>query len=258
MKRHFIGFAVALLCFNLYAAKSENITVNLKKLKKSYSVKSENKSLSLGGYGSFIEFETEIPDNGEFVIILEVENSNPSDAKTVLKVEKDSIYFYSQLIMPTEEKKEVYVNRICFLNKGNHSFKISAPFSGFSVKNITISKADENLKSKTRPSGLVNKNADEKTKKLYDYLCSMQGKGILSGQQIYESNVELNVINETIGKYPAIMGIDLMNYSPAFVERGARGYIIRRAKAWAKQGGIISCSWHWCAPKDLIDEEFLK
>ena len=254
MKKGIIGVIAVLLCFHLYAAKSESITVNLSKLKKSYSVKNEKKSLSLGGYGSFVEFEIEISKDGEYAIVLEVENSNSLDARTVMKLEKDKNYFNSQLIMPTE-KKEIYVNRICLMEKGNHSFKLSAPFSGFTVNKIVIMPADDNIKSKISPAGLVNKNATEKTKKLYDYLCNMQGKAILSGQQINESNVELNVINETIGKYPAIMGIDLMNYSPAFVERGARGNIIRRAKAWAKQGGLISCSWHWCAPKDLIDED---
>lgn len=255
MKKNLIVFFTAMLCFNLYAAKSENITVNLNKLKKSYSVKNEKKSVNLGGYGSYIEFEMEIPNDDEYIIILDVENSNPAGERTVLKIEKDGSYFNSQLIVPTEEKKEIFVNRICLMKKGTNSFKMSAPFLGFSINRINFVKADANLKSKISPSGLVNKNSSEKTKKLYDYLCNIQGKAILSGQQIYESNAELNIINETIGKYPAIMGIDLMNYSPAFVERGARGNVIRRAKAWAKQGGIISCSWHWCAPKDLIDED---
>ena len=95
MKRHFIGFAVALLCFNLYAAKSESITVNLSKLKKSYSVKNEKKSLSLGGYGSFVEFEIEISKDGEYAIVLEVENSNSLDTRTVMKLKKDKKYFNS-------------------------------------------------------------------------------------------------------------------------------------------------------------------
>ena len=71
-------------------------------------------------------------------------------------------------------------------------------------------------------------------------MLSQRGKSILSGQYIYSDMNDVNIIEEVTGKYPAIMGIDLIDYSPSRVEHGARGTVIRKAKAWAKKNGIIT------------------
>ena len=47
-----------------------------------------------------------------------------------------------------------------------------------------------------------------------------------------------------------------MDYSPSRVERGAAATEIEQALEWAKsKGGIVTFSWHWNAPTDLIDSE---
>lgn len=261
MKRKFLYLFFAFLGASCSVAKSSDLAnFNSKNLKKSYAVKIEGKNVALNGLGSYVEFEADFKENQkDCVLIISIKNDAPETARATLKVECDGNYFCAQKLLTSREFEPVVVNRSAELKKGKHTFKIIAPDAGFSLNEIRIAQANlggnENLAAKIAHPELINPNATKEAKALYNYLCDLQGEAILSGQQIFESNAEINVINEVTGKYPAIMGIDLMNYSPAFVERGATGNIIRRAKAWAKQGGIITCCWHWCAPKDLINED---
>ena len=82
------------------------------------------------------------------------------------------------------------------------------------------------------------KNA--KTEKIYKYICSMQGKGIISGQQestwMGSDQYEFDYIYNNTGKYPAIRGLDYMNDDFEGVNN--------RAMEWDKKGGIITICWH--------------
>ncbi|WP_408894500.1 glycosyl hydrolase [Paenibacillus taichungensis] len=100
-------------------------------------------------------------------------------------------------------------------------------------------------------SNLVNKDATSEARELMKYLAERYGKGVLSGQQDYGN---LNWINENTGRKPAVIGFDLMDYSPSRTERGAISQEIRDAIAWHRQGGIVTLCWHWNAPIHLIDE----
>ncbi|PJN49880.1 Mannan endo-1,4-beta-mannosidase [Paenibacillus sp. GM1FR] len=97
----------------------------------------------------------------------------------------------------------------------------------------------------------VNKAATPEAKELMAFLVECYQKGMLSGQQDYSN---LNWINENTGRKPAVIGFDLMEYSPSRTERGAVSQEIRDAIAWHQQGGIVTLCWHWNAPTDLIDE----
>ncbi|GIP43921.1 mannan endo-1,4-beta-mannosidase [Paenibacillus sp. J45TS6] len=98
---------------------------------------------------------------------------------------------------------------------------------------------------------LVNSKASKEAKALYNYLKSEYGNHILSGQQTL---ADANWIEENIGKKPAVLGLDLMDYSPSRVERGTTSSDVEHAIQWDQEGGIVTFAWHWNAPKDLIDE----
>ncbi|MBJ8193527.1 beta-mannanase, partial [Bacillus cereus] len=74
---------------------------------------------------------------------------------------------------------------------------------------------------------------------------------ILSGQQ---NSSNISWMQDAIGKKPAIVGFDLMDYSPSRVEHGASSSEIENAIDWHSQGGIVTVVWHWNAPKGLIDQ----
>lgn len=55
------------------------------------------------------------------------------------------------------------------------------------------------------------------------------------------------------GKTPALLAVDLMDYTPSRVEHGARGTSVEDAIAHHARGGIVSVLWHWNAPAGLYD-----
>jgi len=90
---------------------------------------------------------------------------------------------------------------------------------------------------------LSNPEASPEAKALQAYLCSLEGKAILSGQQEVphpgrEDCDELNYIQATTGKLPAVLGLDYIDYNN----------VTERALDWSQRGGIVCLCWHWGAP----------
>lgn len=104
------------------------------------------------------------------------------------------------------------------------------------------------------PKTLTNPQATDEARSLVSFLVNNYGQKVLSGQQ---ELVEIDYIYSVTGKKPAVGVFDLMDYSPSRIEHGANptgqveSYI-----SWANTGGgIVSLSWHWNAPTDLVDSE---
>ena len=56
------------------------------------------------------------------------------------------------------------------------------------------------------------------------------------------------------GKKPAVLGLDFIDNSPSRVENGTSANVVDPAiNWWKKESGIVAFTWHWNAPKDLID-----
>lgn len=87
---------------------------------------------------------------------------------------------------------------------------------------------------------LSNPNASEEARALYEYICSVYGNGIISGQQestwMGSEQYEFDYIYDKTGKYPAIRGLDYMNDDFDGVNR--------RAEEWHEKGGIVTICWH--------------
>jgi mannan endo-1,4-beta-mannosidase len=99
---------------------------------------------------------------------------------------------------------------------------------------------------------LVNEEANVDAIALYDYLQSIYGKKILSGQQDLSW---ADYVEEQTGKRPALVSVDLMDYSPSRVEYGTSATTIEDAIAHHEAGGIVSVLWHWNAPTGLYNTE---
>lgn len=102
---------------------------------------------------------------------------------------------------------------------------------------------------------LSNPNATEKAQLIYDYLCSVSGLGIISGQQespgAGSANNEINYLKKITGKYPALRGLD-------FINDDFEG-VTQRAEFWANDmGGLVTICWHWGTPPDGIGYESSK
>lgn len=102
---------------------------------------------------------------------------------------------------------------------------------------------------------LVNPNASDNARRLFSYMCDNYGKHILTGQQCDTgmNGWEMIKISEnTRGKYPAILGMDMMDYSPSRVENGSSSNAVDLAIKYWEQGGIVTFCWHWNAPSKYI------
>lgn len=95
--------------------------------------------------------------------------------------------------------------------------------------------------------------------RMMDYLGQLSGHGILTGQHTKTRGMEeLRHIEEVTGKQPALLGFELLAYSPNInyadtddecMEEVANNYgTLRQAWAWAARKGVITMTWHWFSP----------
>ncbi len=100
------------------------------------------------------------------------------------------------------------------------------------------------------PPTLVDPEATENARRVMAYLCDGYGKQVLSGQQSQDGMFGLDnagVWRGTGGSYPAILGMDLLSYSPARAAKGDQSQVVEHAiEYWEKQGGLTTLCWHWC------------
>ncbi|MGL4514447.1 MAG: glycosyl hydrolase [Lacipirellulaceae bacterium] len=107
---------------------------------------------------------------------------------------------------------------------------------------------------------LANPNASPNTRYLMNYLASNYGQRTLYGQQREFSNpsaiLSPTYLNHVGGVFPAMIGSDLMEYSPSRSTRyDQRNGETERMINWARQtGGVVNLMWHWNAPSGLIDQ----
>jgi mannan endo-1,4-beta-mannosidase len=103
---------------------------------------------------------------------------------------------------------------------------------------------------------LINPNANERTRRLMSYLADSYGSVILSGQYSDHGILagEAGVIFLTTGKRPAVLGLDLMDYTPSRVERGTSSRAVEHAIEADELGAIVTFCWHWNAPSEYIRE----
>lgn len=96
----------------------------------------------------------------------------------------------------------------------------------------------------------VNPNATREAVLLKEYLNQSYGNVVLSGQ--YADGVdapEIHAIYGETGKYPAMMGFDLIYSGTTASANEAKGdQAIAWATDWGMRGGIVTFCWHWLAP----------
>lgn len=87
---------------------------------------------------------------------------------------------------------------------------------------------------------LSNPDADQKTQNIYSYICDNFGSYIISAQQestwMGSVDYEIDYIEDTTGKLPAMRGLDFMNND--------FDGVVSRAIEWDKKGGLVTICWH--------------
>jgi mannan endo-1,4-beta-mannosidase len=104
------------------------------------------------------------------------------------------------------------------------------------------------------PARLCDPRATPQARALMAALVNLYGAKTLSGQHETEDTA---YIRSVTGKTPALLGGDLIEYSPSRLAHGSdpKGETERMIAA-AKAGQVVTMLWHWNAPTDLIDKTY--
>ncbi|KAI5854339.1 glycosyl hydrolase family 26-domain-containing protein [Tricharina praecox] len=135
------------------------------------------------------------------------------------------------------------------LAAGTNTIALQSNWGWYLIDAITLTP------SAARPAhqvttALVNTNSSPATKALMKLLVDNYGSYILSGQQDPPS---LAWIETNIGETPAVLGLDMIEYSPSRVARGSTSTAVEDAIAFDARGGVVTFCWHWNAPVGLYD-----
>lgn len=109
------------------------------------------------------------------------------------------------------------------------------------------------------PAHLSDPLATQNAQMLMNYMTGIYGQKTLAGHQHEESEnlpfPSSTYLNMSGGLKPAVRASDLIEYSPSRIANGSNpNNETEQSIAWAKQNnGIISMSWHWNAPANLVN-----
>ncbi|MBP1548902.1 MAG: beta-mannosidase [Oscillospiraceae bacterium] len=104
-----------------------------------------------------------------------------------------------------------------------------------------------------------NKNAQECVKNVMKYLSDITYEKIITGQHTQTmAQEELHYIEQVTGKQPALLGFELLSYSPNInysdtddecMKEVEENYgTLKRAWEWVEKKGLITFTWHWFSP----------
>lgn len=95
-------------------------------------------------------------------------------------------------------------------------------------------------------NNLSNPNASDEAIAIYNWLLSIEGKYIISGQQEKcgdTTNEEFTYVKSITDQLPALRGLDFIN--------GDYEGVVTRSIAWAKYNCLISICWHMGVPGEV-------
>ncbi|MBQ8965906.1 glycosyl hydrolase [Ruminococcus sp.] len=142
-----------------------------------------------------------------------------------------------------------------YVEKGSHDVTVTPSWGWIDLDALVITASQ--LKDSYDVKGeLSNKNATDSARRLMAFLKDNYGEKTISGQQCDGglNGSEFKVIKEATGKTPALVGLDLMDYTPVRVSQGASCSSVEKAIEFSQAGGIVEMCWHWSAPKQYIKE----
>ena len=193
-----------------------------------------------------VTFTIEVPAAGSYCLTLTAKGLGGDKYNEVL-VDGDNIGGF-------DTKADAYNDaalRRVMLTAGRHTVSIKKSWGWILLDKLTVTE-DEAISSKVYEvaDSLIDPQADANTRALFSYLCESYGKYTLSGQVCNDglNGPEFQAIYEATGKYPAICGLDMMDYCPSRTARGARSNAVETALDFHAHGGIVTFCWHWNAP----------
>lgn len=205
---------------------------------------------NFGNNGDYICFDIDVPSDGMYDITF-VSSGIGSYKENNVIIDGTSVGVFKS----DQEKLTESVIPSINLSKGKHEIKITPSWGWIRLDCIQVAAA-EGISDELYDVGdtLINKKSNEATKNLFRYLSESYGKYVLSGQVCddgYNGREFTAIYNET-GKRPAILGLDMMDYTPSRTALGAKSHAVETAVEFADMGGIVTFCWHWNAPTEYL------
>jgi len=199
----------------------------------------------------YCEFTAEIPADGFYDLIFLTDG--------VYGYKENHISVNSEIIgvvvTPDGVRGDSVLERV-YLTAGQHTIGFHSYWGWVRLESLRVINSELLDSSIFNVSAkLVNPNASDSAKRLMSYLADSYGKVILSGQYSDDGIMagEAGVIFMETGKRPAVLGLDLMDYTPSRVELGTTSKAIEHAiTAYDEQGAVVTFCWHWNAPAPYI------
>lgn len=282
--RHFLVLLpIAIFCFvaSGCSAKNENV---LEPTEKEIEMMAENTADTLFS-ASFEAEDMELSGNLRTASLVNGYSGNgyvegfekeTDECPFLVTVENDGFYDLS-FVTSSDAYKEnpVYVDSVfagSVISRGKS-------FSGSAIKNVFLSAGPHTVKLGTSwgwirldrldittsaplptdiykvEAKLANPNSNDTTKRLFSFLLDNYGKHMITGQYCDTGflGTENAAIYKVTGEYPAMLGLDFMEYSPANVDHGSKPSATKQAINYAAKGGIVTFCWHW-----NVADEFVK
>lgn len=128
------------------------------------------------------------------------------------------------LVSSTEEFEEKVIKRN-FLSAGEHKITVEGYWGYIALDSLTVLESKELAADRELDVTLSNPDAGESARRLMSYLADQYGTNFISGQYcdggLYGH--EMACIFKATGKFPAMVGLDMMEYSPSRVANGSEG-----------------------------------
>ena len=189
--------------------------------------------------GQTFSFNVTVPEDGMYQFTARLAQILSEDGRPQTISINNIDYMYTVPFYDTWTDFDFGMHR---LNKGSNIIKFKPVYGYAEYDSITVREAEFPDFSKI-PTTLSDPKATTSAQKLQDYLGSVYGKKIISGQQeIYgggnDGNYELefDYIYDLSGKYPAIRGFDFMNYNPLY---GWDDKTTERVIEWVKKEEVL-------------------
>ena len=200
---------------------------------------------------SYCQIKINVPSDGIYDIVIRSMGIGGSKENDIYTDGKKVGTFTSE-----NNKFSDYTVSAVSLTKGDHNIRIIKSWGWIELDKITV-KTGAKISNSTYnvTSSLVNRNATANTKKLYSFLKDSYGKYVITGQQC-DSGIngnEFKAIKNLTGDYPALLGLDLMDYTPSRTAFGASSSAVEKAIEFANKGGIVTLCWHWNAPTEYLN-----
>lgn len=199
---------------------------------------------------SYCQIKINVPSDGIYDIVIRSMGISGSKENDIYTDGKKVGTFTSD-----NNKFSDYTVSAVSLTKGDHNIRIIKSWGWIELDKITV-KTGAKISNSTYnvTSSLVNKNSTANTKKLYSFLKDSYGKYVITGQQCDGgiNGNEFKAIKNLTGDYPALLGLDLMDYTPSRTAFGASSSTVEKAIEFADKGGIVTLCWHWNAPTEYL------